>query len=63
MKQSVPWIFLVGYAEEPDIYQLPIPSYEEYLDFARQYPGEYEVPEDVADVLQRCNTASLPLSR
>mgnify|MGYP003293415400 CR=1 FL=1 len=45
---GVPWIFLVGYAEEPDIYQLPIPSYEEYLDFARQYPGEYEVPEDAS---------------
>ena len=45
---GVPWIFLVGYAEEPDIYQLPIPSYEEYLDFARQYPGEYDVPEDAS---------------
>ena len=45
---GVPWIFLVGYAEEPDIYQLPTPSYDEYLDFARQYPGEYDVPEDVA---------------
>ena len=45
---GVPWIFLVGYAEEPDIYQLPTPSYDEYLDFARQYPGEYYVPEDVA---------------
>ena len=43
---GVPWIFLVGYTAEPDIYQLPILSYEEYLDFARQYPGEYEVPED-----------------
>ena len=43
---GVPWIFLVGYAEEPDIYQLPTPSYDEYLDFARQYPGEYDVPED-----------------
>lgn len=45
---GVPWIFLVGYAEEPDIYQFPIPSYEEYLDFARQYPGEYEVQEDAS---------------
>ena len=44
---GVPWIFLVGYAEEQDIYQLPIPSYEEYLDFARQCPGEYDVPVDV----------------
>ena len=43
---GVPWIFLVGYAEEPDVYQLPIPSYEEFLDFARQYPGEYDVPEE-----------------
>ena len=43
---GVPWIFLVGYAEEPDVYQLPMPTYEEYLDFARQYPGEYDVPED-----------------
>ena len=23
---GVPWIFLVGYTEEPDIYQLPVPS-------------------------------------
>lgn len=45
---GVPWIFLVGYAEEPDVYQLPIPSYEEYLDFARQYPGEYDVPENAS---------------
>ena len=45
---GVSWIFLVGYAEEPDVYQLPIPSYEEYLDFARLYPGEYDVPEDAA---------------
>ena len=43
---GVPWIFLVGYAEEPDVYQLPMPSYEEYLEFARQYPGEYDVPEE-----------------
>ena len=43
---GVPWIFLVGYVEEPDVYQLQIPSYEEYLDFAKQYPGEYDVPED-----------------
>ena len=43
---GVPWIFLVGYTEEPDIYQLPIPSYEEFLEFAKQYPGEYDVPED-----------------
>ena len=43
---GVPWIFLVGYAEEPDVYQLPFPSYAEYLDFAKQYPGEYDVPED-----------------
>ena len=45
---GVPWIFLVGYAEEQDVYQLPIPSYEEYLDFARQYPGEYDVPENAS---------------
>ena len=43
---GVPWIFLVGYTEEPDIYQFPMPTYEEYLAFARKYPGEYEVPED-----------------
>ena len=43
---GVPWLLLVGYAEEPDICQLPMPTYEEYLDFARQYPGEYDVPED-----------------
>ena len=45
---GVPWIFLVGYAEEPDVYQLPMSSYEEYLDFARQYSGEYDIPEDVS---------------
>ena len=45
---GVPWLFLVGYAEEPDVYQLPIPSYEEFLDFARQYPGEYDVPENAS---------------
>lgn len=43
---GVPWLLLVGYAEEPDIYQLPMPTYEEYLDFARHYPGEYDIPED-----------------
>jgi len=43
---GMPWLFLVGYAEEPDVYQLPMPSYEEYLEFARQYPGEYDVPEE-----------------
>ena len=43
---GVPWLFLVGYAEEPDVYQLPMPSYEEYLDFTKQYPGEYDVPEE-----------------
>lgn len=43
---GVPWIFLVGYTEELDIYQLPVPSYEEFLEFAKQYPGEYDVPED-----------------
>ena len=43
---GVPWIFLVGYEEEPDTYQLPMPTYEEYLEFARQYPGEYDVPYD-----------------
>ncbi len=43
---GVPWIFLVGYAEEQDIYQLPIPSYEEYLDFARKYPDEFDVQGD-----------------
>ncbi|MCQ2143312.1 MAG: helix-turn-helix transcriptional regulator [Bacteroidales bacterium] len=43
---GVPWIFLVGYTEKPDIYQLPMLTYEEYLDFARQYPGEYDVPDN-----------------
>ena len=45
---GVPWVFLVGYSEEPDVYRLPVPSYEEYLDFARQHPGEYDVPEDAS---------------
>lgn len=43
---GVPWIFLVGDTEEPDICQLPMTTEEECLDFARQYSGEYDVPED-----------------
>lgn len=45
---GVPWIFLVGYAEETDVFELPFPTYEEYLDFARQYPGEYAIPKEIS---------------
>ena len=45
---GVPWIFLVGNTEEPDADQIPTITYEEYLDFARQYPEEYEITVDAS---------------
>ena len=43
---DVPWELLIGYVGEPDLDELPMPTWEDHVTFARQYPGEYDIPED-----------------
>lgn len=31
---------------EPDLNELPMPTWEDHVTFARQYPGEYDIPEE-----------------
>lgn len=43
---GVPWELLIGYVGEPDLDELPTPTWEDHVAFARQYPGEYDIPEE-----------------
>ena len=43
---DVPWELLIGYVGEPDLDELPMPTWEDHVTFARQYPGEYGIPEE-----------------
>lgn len=46
---GVPWELLIGYVGEPDLDELPMPTWEDHVTFARQYSGDpFEIaPEDI----------------